>query len=1106
MYNFQPTPNFDNVLFPLFILLILTFSACNQESDSNAISSSPESHFVNVTETSGFDFTNILDEETLKNPFNYINAYIGGGVAIGDINNDGLQDIYITANMSSSKLFLNKGNMQFEDITFSSGTSTTHWSSGVTMADVNQDGWLDIYVCQSYHDDPSLRRNKLFINNKNSTFTEKALSIGVADENYSVGASFFDYDKDGDLDLIVANHPRYRMVSLQTHYNNWLKPNIKFSNRLFRNDGTNFTDVTTDAGILSYGFSLSLTTSDIDTDGYPDIMITVDHDEPDIVFHNNGDGTFSNIVNSALKTSSLSSMGIDAGDLNNDRYPDIVVSEMLSEDHYREKVSMGMQSIDRFNYMTDSLGYKYYQMHNFLYMNNGNNTFSDVSQLAGVHKSDWSWASLLMDYDNDGLQDLYFCNGLYRELFHKDNKHKLDSLMMTLKGDMVKMNNAAHQYSKTAPQAKLQNYLYKNMGDLRFEKYTNKAGLTEKTISTGGAYGDLDNDGDLDLVICNVGEASFVYENKSIHNNYLRVSLDGQNKCAILSARVEATINGVTQYREILGARGFQSSSEPIAHFGLGEVSNVDQLKVTWSDGKSQVISNVKSNQIITVKYNDASLIKERNKMTKSIVYSAASVGIDYIQNENNYSDYDDQILLPHKLSEYGPHIAKGDVNGDGLMDIYISSPLGQPGELYIQDAKGYYKKSSNLVFFKDKEYEDGQALFADIDGDEDLDLIVASTGYEFSEDSDMYQPRLYKNDGQGRFTKVLAAFPNHHYSSSCVVSVDYDDDGDLDLFIGGRLTPKKYPVSGTSALFINDGTGNFENKTKEIAENLASFGMVRDALWTDLNKDGQADLIVIGEWTKIGMFKQEAGKLVDRSDQLLSQDLKGWWNTIESADIDGDGYEDYAIGNLGYNYKYQATQDKPFVVYGKDFDNSGTCDIVLGAYYGDVIYPVRGKNCSSEQIPNLEKKFPSFENFASADLNSVYGSDLDGAVKFEVTEFGSIILYGNAKGTYDVVTMPRKVQTSPINGIVIFDYNKDGKKDLIVAGNLYQSEIETGRADSGTGYIMVNKGDRQFQVLSVLESGIYLPEDVKSLLSLDDNASKVLVGVNKSEAKLISF
>lgn len=1093
------------------ILFLIFYSACT--SHQKDLTPEPGFGFEKIeSKDSGLDFANILDETKLKNPFNYINAYTGGGVAIGDINNDGLPDIFFAGNMISSKLYLNKGNMEFEDISATSGTMTTGWCSAVTMADVNNDGWLDIYVCRSYEDNPMDRENLLFINDQNGKFTEQSKAYGINDENYSIGASFFDYDRDGDLDLVVANHPRYRMAPMQVHYDYWISPVKEFSNKLFRNDGGKFTDVTEEAGILTYGFSLAVSTVDFDVDGWPDLIITVDHDEPDLFFHNNQDGTFTNILSTATNQISLSSMGLDAGDINHDRYPDIFVAEMLSEDHYREKIGMSMQTVKRFEFIVDTMKYKYYQMHNFMYLNNGNKTFSDVAQLAGVHKSDWSWATLFFDFDNDGWQDLFITNGWYKDIYNNDRKRSLDSLMLTFNGDMQKINKAAQDYSINSPIVKIENYLFKNNGNLKFSSYATEAGLTEKTISTGAAYGDLDNDGDLDLVIGNIGEKVLLYKNNSNpDNHYLSFEFEYEAGKTALGSKVYLHYGDDFQSGELLSTRGFLSSCEQIVHFGLGNTKEVDKVEIVWPDGKMQVLNQVKTNVRIKVNYKNAtenySYPTDDNHMVKEIDSEAS--GLNYVQNENEYNDYDDQVLLPHKLSEYGPYTAIGDVNNDGLDDIYFGSPLGQSGALFIQKPGEKFERSNLNLFNEDKAFEDGQPLFFDADGDGDVDLLVSSTGYEIEEGSSFFQPRLYLNDGKGNFKKSINAFPEFYNSASCVVAADFDKDGDLDIFIGGRLTPDKYPLPGTSGLFANDGKGKFTEVTQEVCPDLQNFGMIKDAMWTDINQDGALDLIVIGEWTAISFWIQEDGKLNNKTSDYFETPLTGWWNVVEKADLDNNGLDDYIFGNLGLNYKYKASKEKPFVVYAKDFDESGSTDIVLGAYYGDVMYPVRGRTCSSEQIPDIKKKFPTFEKYANADINQVYGNDLETALNLEANEFASLILYQTSAGKYEVSYLPIEAQIAPINGIVVMDINNDKLLDLIIAGNFYQAEIETGRADSGTGKILINKGNKEFEALAVYESGLFLNKDTKSLNLLGLGKGKrpsLVVGNNKEKCQLISI
>jgi enediyne biosynthesis protein E4 len=1102
-----------NIVKSTFLLLLFSITfGCKQAVVTTEDDSDFQTKFVEHSpQKSGLGFSNDLDDDTIVNPFNYINSFNGGGVAAGDINNDGLPDIYFTGNMVSSKLYLNKGNFEFDDITDKAGVGTTGWCTGVTMADVNNDGWLDIYVCRSYYDLAQQRFNLLFINNQDGTFSEKATEYGVFDPNYSIGASFFDYDRDGDPDLFVANHPRYKVISSEIHYNFWKSPVIEFSNRLYRNEGNTFTDVTEAAGVLSYGHTLGVTTTDIDSDGWPDIYVSVDHEEPDIVYHNNGDGTFANITGTAVKETSRASMGIDAGDVNHDLYPDIVVVEMLSENHYREKVFMSMQTVKWFEFLVDTAGYKYYQMRNFLHLNNGNNTFSDIGQLAGIHKSDWSWSTFFIDADNDGWQDIFISNGFYRDIYNRDLLRPIDSMMMLLGDDMATKNKIISQYAKSCSQTKLPNYFFRNMGGLEFKNYSSKAGLDKPTISSGATYADFDIDGDLDVVISNVGDPATLLENQSSGNNqFLRFKMAHDPHMASLGTKVILKYGGQTQMQELLTTRGYQSSCEPVVHFGMGKVTVVDSVYIIWPDGKEELLTGIQPNQILTVEYKNATgqyAPPAKAKLVEEL--QPAATGIDFVQNENYYHDYDDQVLLPHKMSQQGPFTATGDVNGDRLDDVYIGAPAGQAGVLYVQAGNGKFLKKQIPGFETDKGHEDGHSAFFDADSDGDLDLLVASGGYEFPENDPKYQPRLYVNNGKGSFEKRQDALPEWHHSSSCVRPVDFDGDSDMDVFIGGLLTPKKYPEPGRSGLFINDGKGQFFEQASETNPALSQAGMVKDALWTDVNQDEKPDLIVVGEWMPVSIWVQQDGELVNKTDEYLPDSPVGWWNVVRAADLDGNGLEDYVIGNLGLNYKYKASKEKPFSIYGKDFDNSNTYDIVLGAYYGDTVFPVRGRSCSSQQMPEIKSKFPTFKDFAMADVNEVYGSGLKEALHYEADQFASIILYQEEPGKFSIAELPVECQTAPVNGIVITDINKDGKQDILTGGNFYQSEIETGRADAGTGNILINNGERTWKPLKVHESGLYIANDVKSiqLVELGKNRKPaILVGNNSERCQVIAF
>lgn len=1095
----------------LGIFAILLFLGCGSDNINSSKSRNTAPKFkLHSGENSGLVFNNILDEANLKNPFNYVNIYNGGGTAIFDFDNDGLQDVLMGGNRAPSKLFKNKGNFKFEDVTNKSGLKITNWATGITTADVNKDGWMDVYVCRAYEDDPAKRANQLFINNKNGTFTESAAQYGVGDTNYSIGASFLDYDRDGDLDLIVANHPRYRTIALGKHINYWKNPPKEFSSRLFKNEDGKFKDVTEAAGVLTYGFCLGVTTTDYNMDGWPDIYLSVDHDEEDIILKNKQDGTFEYVTHSAIKQSARSAMGIDAGDYNHDIHPDIMIVEMLPGDYYREKISMGMQTIERFNFMMDSAGYQYYQMRNFLQKNNGNGTFSDVSQIAGIHKSDWSWSVLFMDVDNDSWQDVFISNGYYRDVYNKDLLKPFDKKMEALKktGNLTLMNKTALDYALSCPIDKIVNYMYKNNGDLTFSDISKDVGFKTPSISSGAAYGDLDNDGDLDLVVNNTTDNAFLYENKtSSDNNYLRVKFVSNAKVPTLGSKVILYNNEETQIREILATRGYQSSSEQIAHFGLGKADKIDKVEVIWTNGKKQTLTNVEANQVLNVEYQNATE-SFRPPVGNSIVknLNSSESGVDFVQNENSYFDYGDQILLPHKMSEQGPFMSKADVNGDGLDDFYIGGPTGQAGCLYLQTNSGKFQKKNNSSFNQDRDKEDGGSAFFDADNDGDKDLMVSSAGYEFLSGSNKYQSRLYLNDGKGNFSKAENNLPKHPFAGSCIKPADYDGDGDIDVFVGGLLSPFRYPEPGKSALFVNDGKGNFTN---EADIPFADLGMVKDAIWNDLNGDNRPDLIIVGEWTPITFWENTSEGFVDKTSVYLPEPTTGWWNKIEAADLDGNGHTDFVLGNLGLNYKYKATASKPFTIHGKDLDGSGSFDIVLSTYYGDKVYPVRGRTCSSEQIPDVGQKFPSYHDFSLSDVKDVYGEDLDKSLKYEATMFESIILYQERPGKFTISVLPMDCQSSPTNGIVIKDINGDNKPDLVLAGNLYQSEIETGRADFGTGEIVINQGDRQWKTLDVHESGLYISGDVKSLELIEVGANKtptLLVGNNRGPCEVIQI
>ena len=1079
--------------------------ACGSNSqpntNSNAGKDRLETLFTELSaERTGIDFANSIIEDENINFYLYDYIYNGGGVAIGDINQDGLPDVYLCGNMVPNKLYLNKGDLRFEDITQLAGVGGNGgWSTGVTMADVNRDGLLDIYVCQSYNDEfPEKRANLLYINKGDLTFTEQAGPYGIADKNYSTQAAFFDYDLDGDLDLIVANHPRSFFLPFAEKLLIRSAPKLESSDRLYNNQGNGFfKEVTIVAGIQNYGFSLGLVAADMNQDGWPDIYIANDYEEPDAHYINNGDGTFSNRINETMKHISNFSMGADLADYNNDGLPDLLVLDLVAEDNYRQKTQMSAMAPADFWVYVES-GFHYQYMHNTLQVNNGDGSFSEVGYLAGITNTDWSWAPLLADFDNDGWKDLFVSNGYRRDARDKDYEKKLEGLVDP-KDNVLKVS--IDEYLSLIPSTKLKNYYFRNNKDMSFSKL-DADGLSSLSFSNGAAYGDLDMDGDLDLVVNNLMDTAFVYRNNiSSKHNYLRIKLEGEGANLFgYGAKVTLSYGGQLQYQELTATRGYQSSVEPILHFGLGEITSVD-LEVVWPDRRIQHLSHVEAGQVLSLRQQDAEAVKVSEPELKPLFTELEGSGIDFTHKENDYDDFKKEILLPHKMSQFGPNIAVGDVNGDGLEDFFVGGASWQSGALYLQDAGGNFTAGNNEVFSKNKTAEDMGCLLFDADGDDDLDLYVVSGGNEFPAGSPLLQDRLYLNDGSGNFTKSTDALPLINSSGSCVVAGDYDQDGDLDLFIGGRLVPGKYPFPARSYILNNKG-GKFTDVTEQVAAELADLGMVTSAVWSDHNSDGLLDLIVVGEWMPVTLFTQTGARFEKTSITAST----GWWNCIMAGDFDGDGDPDYVAGNLGWNYKYKATEAEPLHVYCHDFDNSGTLDIVLGYYNQGSCYPVRGRECSSEQMPNIKEKFPTYDAFGRASLADVYGEDLNEALHYEANYFASSYIENLGKGRLSLTPLPVQAQFSTVFGIVATDYNKDGYQDLIIAGNFYVSEVETGRADAGIGLCMTGDGKGNFVPVPVTKSGFSAREDVRDLKILKAADGSVLILVANNNGKLQVF
>jgi hypothetical protein len=1048
----------------------------------------------------GVDFNNKLVETNEVNFYRWEYLYNGGGVGIGDINNDGLADIYFTGTIADDRLYLNNGNMQFEDITHSAGIQQDNGlKTGVSMVDINSDGLLDIYVSRSgWFESPSDRANLLYINQGDNTFKESAKEFGLAETGNTVQVGFFDYDKDGDLDCYMANHPLFQMKRkdfAQLRKN----PPDRFRDKLYQNNGDNsFTEVSKAAGINNYGHGLGLAISDYNKDGWPDVYVSNDFTSHDFYYINNGDGTFTEKAKELMAHVSYFAMGSDAADINNDGLLDLFVVEMLAEDNVRQKTNMASMNPELF-WTNVSQGNHYQFMRNTLQMNNGEGSFSDIAYLSGLANTDWSWAPLFADLDNDGRKDLAITNGYLRDTQDKDFVKKAKK-MGGDKGELL--------FSELAPMMKstrIKNYVFKNEGDFKFSDRSSEWGFDFSGFSNGMAYGDLDNDGDLDLVVNNINDPASIYKNTISENNighYLQVELEGpiHNKRG-LGTKLTLTTNEGFQFQEFWTVRGFQSSCYQKVHFGIAEGDEIQQLKVEWPDGKIQVLDNLGIDQLLIIDHGDAGLVKQNEPPVRPFFKSIGPKGgYLFTHKENAYDDYKKETLLPHKQSQNGPKITVGDINGDELDDFYIGGAAGQPGLLIMEGAGMQFNSSSSPTFQADAAYEDLGGLFFDADGDGDQDLYVVSGGNEFEQDSPLLQDRIYLNDGRGIFNRAQNSLPEMLSSGGTVVASDIDGDGDQDLFVGGRIIPGKYPYSPRSFILLNEG-GRFTDVTATVAPDLLHPGLITSATWSDFSGDGQEDLIVVGEWTGILMFKNVNGVLQNVSEQNGMAQQVGWWNKVIAVDIDQDGDQDYILGNLGLNYKYHASAEEPFEVYAHDFDESGTTDIVLGYYNEGTCYPVRGRQCSSEQIPMIAEKFKTYEEFGMADIHQVYGEKLSDALHLKATNFASSILINENGENFTLKQLPIQAQFAPVNGIIATDFDRNGTMDLLLAGNLFQAEVETGRADAGRGLLLLGNGKGDFEAVSQAESGFFAPMDVKDIAMLytGPNSARIILVANNN-------
>lgn len=1098
------------------LIVLITCFSCKKDTEQTKISE-PENNtsaklFTQVSSSeSGITFNNTLEETLESNYYQYLYTYIGGGVSAGDINNDGLIDLYFTSNQAEDKLYLNKGNFQFEDITAKAGiTNNIGFNTGVSMVDINNDGFLDIYVCRGgWLDDNNKFANLLYINNRDNTFTEKAKEHGLDDSSRTIHATFFDYDNDNDLDVYISNSPniegKSKIQDLRKTYNDAKYLKFKGSDKLYENDGTgHFKDVSRRAKLqFDIGFGLNPMVGDLNNDGWLDIYVCNDFDYPDLAYINNGNGTFTESRNSMFKHISYNSMGSDYVDIDNDGFFDLMTLDMNPEDYVRSKTTMSMTPIGKFEAMVDN-DYHYQYMHNMLQRNNGNGTFSEISKMAGIADTDWSWSVLSADFDLDGLSDIYVTNGVFRDVLDRDIHGK--TLQILRENGRKPTKEDFLNFTKMMPQQKLKNYFYKNNGDLTFENTTSTWVTSTPTFSNGAVYADLDNDGDLDIVVNNINDDASILKNHAVELNnghYLQVKLEGpeKNKNGLGATVLLEQTDGTIQSRQLTNTRGFLSSVSNSIHFGLSKDVSIKKVTVKWLDGKQQTVENVNPNQNLKLSYSQAQETQAANLNKPNDQPILTKLNSNISHEDPYFNDYDLQVLLPHKLSQLGPALAKADVNNDGIEDVFIGGANGRPAKLLIGNNSGQYKEKANNVFITDKKYEDIGAAFFDADNDGDQDLYVAHGSYEFYGYPSALQDMLYLNDGHGNFSRSENLIPEITSAGSTVAPFDYDKDGDIDIFVGGRVIPGRYPHPATSYLLINEN-GVFVDKTQQLSPELKELGLVTHAVWSDINGDNEQDLIVTGEWLGIEVFINTNNKLVKNTDYKELSTHVGWWNKLLVTDYDNDGDLDIIAGNLGLNYKFHATAEKPFKIYSTDFDFNGTEDVILAKEYNGEEVPIRGKTCMTQQIPHLAQKIPNYNEFANKNLEGILGKRLNMALNYEATEFRSGIFVNNGTNGFDFKPFPNIVQSSPINSILFSDLNNDGNKDLVLAGNNYQSEVETTKADAGTGHILIGKGQGAFTTLNQALSGFFVDKDVRNMVYLKGKSSDYVFVANNNDTQ----
>ena len=1073
---------------------------------------------------SGIGFVNELPDDPTFNIINYLNYYNGGGVAAGDVDGDGLPDLYFTSNRDENRLYLNRGGLRFEDVTASAGVAGGEgWTTGATMADVNGDGHLDLYVSAVTYLGMQ-GRNILYLNDGDGTFTDRTEAFGLGHIGYGTQAAFFDYDLDGDLDAYLLNH------SVHAERGNSFSPqrdalHPRSGDRLLRNDGGRFTDVTAGSGIYSgvEGYGLGVVVSDLDLDGCPDIYVANDFQENDFLYYNECDGTFTEAGQEALGHTSLSSMGVDAADFDGDARPDIVVLDMLPEreDILKSSANAEVFEIERRKLMA---GYGPQYARNTLQLNRGGRRFSEIGYLAGVHATDWSWAPLFADYDNDGDKDLFVTNGIYRR------SNDLDYLAYVARPTVQQsladgIGEEDLPLLERMPRVPIPNYAFRNDGGLRFTDAAGPWGLGEPGFSNGAAWADLDADGALDLVVNHLNAPSAVYRNRARElmpeRRYLAIELEGAGgNTNGVGTKVLVRHGASRQFLEQMPTRGFQSSVEPRLHFGLGEAARVDSLLVIWPDRRYQTLTDVPADTTLTLRQTDAAgqwvyggldaagpaipAASVAPPDPPRFVDVTASTGIDFTHRENPFFDYRTQPLIPHQLSTEGPPLAVGDVDGDGRDDLFIGGAKYQAGRLYLQRTGGRFGAARVPAFRADSLHEDTDAALFDADGDGNLDLYVVSGGNEFWGEHEALRDRLYLGDGAGGFTRSSGRLPDLFENGACAVPGDFDADGDVDLFVGTRVIAREYGRTPRSALLENDGTGRFTDVTEERAEGLAEIGMVASAAWLDEDGDGRLDLAVVGEWMPVRLFRQEGGRFVDRAAAAGLEGTSGWWNLVVAADLTGDGRDDLVLGNLGLNSYLRATPERPARMYVRDFGRDGTLDQILTTWRDGASYPLVGRNELVSAMPELRGRFPTYADFgASGPEDLLPAAALEEAEVLTARTFESAVAVARGDGMYELVPLPVEAQFAPLYAALADDMDGDGAADLLTAGNLHGVPPVRGRYDADYGVFLRGDGGGGFRAVDAAAVGLWIDGQVRDLAFLDGAGGRRLIAVARNDAPL---